>query len=425
VLSFTLCFSFSSMLSLKSLLMLALVGASLSLPRHGLAEVQHGSSTGTHPSSDSEGSLAKAIQLHQAGDFEGAIREYRIFLAASPKDKSQVVAYSNLGAALAHLGRYAEAIEQYRQALRAIAEGLGDASESSGVHFNLAVAYYKAGQIPDARRQLASLSTSQPDNMNAILLLADCDLRMGENKQVVELLSPLEPKHEDDRALSYLLGTALIRDNQIERGQEVIDRILRYGESAEARLLMGNAKLAGHDIPGALDDLRRAIELNGKLRSAHAIYAQALLQSGNPEQAAEAFKHELEINPNDFDSNLYLGVLARQDKNYDYALRFLQRALEVRPGDPAVRYQMGALHLSIGRIDEAQRELEQVIKESPNFVEAHVSLATVYYREKRKQDGDRERAIIQKLNAEIQARQPGVRDGSDRASGSVAQPSPR
>jgi hypothetical protein len=41
-------------------------------------------------------------------------------------------------------------------------------------------------------------------------------------------------------------------------------------------------------------------------------------------------------------------------------------------------------------------------------VEAHVTLATVYYRLKRKADGDRERAIIQKLNAAAQEKQPGV-----------------
>jgi hypothetical protein len=33
----------------------------------------------------------------------------------------------------------------------------------------------------------------------------------------------------------------------------------------------------------------------------------------------------------------------------------------------------------------------------------------VYYRLKRKEDGDRERAIVQRLNAEAQAREPGAR----------------
>ena len=408
-------------MSRESLLVLTLVGTSVFMPGQRLAEARQGTPSGSEGSGDAQDSLAKAIQLHQAGDFEGAIREYRAFLSTSPKDKSQVIAYSNLGAALAHLGRYGEAIEEYHLALRAIPEG-SDSTEVSGVHFNLAVAYYKAGQIPDASRELFALSKSQPDNMNVLILLADCDLRMGENKQVVELLSPLESSHGDDSALVYLLGTALIRDNQVERGQKIIDRILRDGDSAEARLLMGNVKLAIHDIPGALVDLRRAVELNSKLPSANAMYAQALLQSGSPERATELFKRELEANPNDFDSNLYLGVLARQDENFEDAGRFLHRALEVRPGDLGVRYQLATLHLSIGKVELAQGELEEVIKEAPNFVEAHVSLARAYYREKRKQDGDRERAIVNKLIAETQERQPGAKDLPSAVDGGAAEP---
>jgi len=52
-----------------------------------------------------------------------------------------------------------------------------------------------------------------------------------------------------------------------------------------------------------------------------------------------------------------------------------------------------------------RRELELIVKEAPGFTSAHVTLATVYYRLKRKADGDRERAIVQKLNAEAQAKQ--------------------
>jgi tetratricopeptide (TPR) repeat protein len=409
-------------MSRKSLFSVILAGAALGLPCQGKPETQQGRPAEVPLSRDAQEVLAKAIQLHQAGDFEGAVREYQIFLATSPNVKTRLIACSNLGAALAHLGRYGEAIEQYQQALRTVPTDSGEAPEVAEVRFNLAVAYYKAGQIPDATRELAKLSNSRSNNMNVVLLLADCHLRMGQNKQVVELLSPFELRHEDDRALSYLLGTALLRDHQIERGQKIIDRILRDGDSAEARLLLGTAKIGGHDIPGAIDDLGRAIELNSKLPFAHALYGRALLESGSPERAVEAFKRELEINPNDFDSNLYLGVLARQDKNNDEALRFLNRALEVRPNDPAVRFQIGALHLSVGKFKEAQEELEQLLKDAPNFVEAHVSLATVYYREKRKQDGDRERAIIEKLNAEIQARQPGGKDAAGTVYRGVAQP---
>ena len=59
---------------------------------------------------------------------------------------------------------------------------------------------------------------------------------------MVELLSPLEKDSPNDKALIYLLGTALIRDNQPARGQVLVDRILRDGESAEAHLLLGTTK---------------------------------------------------------------------------------------------------------------------------------------------------------------------------------------
>jgi hypothetical protein len=55
--------------------------------------------------------------------------------------------------------------------------------------------------------------------------------------------------------------------------------------------------------------------------------------------------------------------------------------------------------------------LEAVAKEFPDFTEARVLLASVYYRLNRKADGDRERAIVQKLNAEQQAKEPGAQDG--------------
>ena len=41
--------------------------------------------------------------------------------------------------------------------------------------------------------------------------------------------------------------------------------------------------------------------------------------------------------------------------------------------------------------------MEALIAESPDFAEAHATLATVYYRLHRSADGDRERALSQKL----------------------------
>jgi tetratricopeptide (TPR) repeat protein len=203
----------------------------------------------------------------------------------------------------------------------------------------------------------------------------------------------------DSSAVSYLLGTALVRDGQAARGQVVINRILQNGDSAEARLLTGTTKYFTNDFMGALVDLQKAVELNPDLPDVYAYYGLALLSSGDQDGAQKAFEKELARDPINFDANLRMGVVLRQDEDYTAAMKYLEQALQVRPGDLGVRYQIAAVKLAQGQVEEARQDLESVLKESPDFVQAHVSLATIYYREKRKADGDKERAIVGKLNA--------------------------
>jgi Flp pilus assembly protein TadD len=331
--------------------------------------------------------LKNAITLHQSGDFASAIRLYREYLKLSP---GSLDALSNLGAALAHEGHFAEAITEYNQALTI-------QPNNPQALVNLALAYYKTGRIAEAREKLGSALPSMPNNRQVVFLLADCDVRLGDYKKAIELLEPWEKATPDDLALNYLLGTALIRDRQTERGSKVIDRILRHGDSAEARLLLATAKLNARDISGAREDLEKAIELNPKLPEAHAYLGLALNSTGDYDAAGSAFRAELELDPHNFTAIIELGILSKRYQHLSEARSLFERAAIVRPGDPAVAYQIATIEIATGNVDEARRRLETLVRAAPKFLEAHTSLATVYYRLKRKADGDRERAIVREF----------------------------
>ena len=352
-------------------------------------------------SEDPKALIEGALADHKTGRFPEAIAAYQRFLEIQP---GNVEIRSNLGAALSHEGRYAEAIDQYRQALAV------DATRTA-VRVNLALALYKAWEIAEAAQELEKVVAGQPGNKTARLLLADCYLRTGQFKKVVEALAILEPTAADDHAVAYLMGMALILDEQPARGQVLIDLILRAGDSAQARLLMGVTRLMAAEPAAARDDFARAVELDPSLPSAHASLGQALMQLGDTDGAALQFQKELEGNPNDYDANLYLGVILRQGQRYPEAMSRFRRALSVRPASSTARYQVGSLHLVLGDVEQARQVLETVVAEEPKFVEAHVSLATVYYRLKRREDGDRERAIAKDLTRDIQAEQPGAKPG--------------
>jgi tetratricopeptide (TPR) repeat protein len=346
-----------------------------------------------------EREFERATQLHQSGDLEGAVRGYLAILANHP---ARVDVRSNLGAAYSALGRYEEAIDQYKRAL------LIDTGNPA-IRFNLALAYYKAAWFKEAAAELERFIAAAPNTpqaANARLVLADCQVRLGEYKKVIEGLSPLAEADSSNRTLAYLLGSALIGDGQLNKGQEIIDRLFSHDDSAEAHLLMGSILLLADQAQSALKEVQRALELNPKLTSVQAWHGRVLMRLGDTEKAKAAFKSELANNANDFDSNLYLGILLRQDKQLDEARNFLQRAIQLRPREQYARYHLAAVYAAAGKPTDALPLLEGVLKEHGDFLEARVLLASVYYRLNRKEDGDREKALIQKTNAEQQAKQP-------------------
>ena len=116
----------------------------------------------TQTRSDSiDDAFARATQLHQSGDFEGAIRGYQAILAQHPE---RVDVRSNLGAAYSRIGRYEEAIAQYQQALKLDAR-------NDTIRFNLALAYYKAALFPEAAGEFTKFLAAAPSLSDATLAI--------------------------------------------------------------------------------------------------------------------------------------------------------------------------------------------------------------------------------------------------------------
>ncbi len=360
---------------------------------------------------DVERILGQAAAMHQAGDLLGAIEAYRVDLQTSPELAD---VRSNLGAAYVKLGRLDEGMAEYRKAIEL-------APDNASYHFNLGLALYKGVRPAEATPEFRRVLAIEPAHRPALLLLADCLSQLGEDAEVVATLRPHEAAFEADLAFAYLLGISLIRTGERAQGQVFVDRIFRAGESAEGRLLMGLAHLTNYDFKSAITELSRAVELNPDLPRVYAIYGRALLSSGDSEGANRQFLKALEQNPNDFDANLQLGGIRQREQRFDEALVYLTRAAALRPADMAVRHATASVYLAQGAPDKALPLLERVVAEAPEYIDAHVLLATTYYRLKRKDDGDRERAIAARLTAEKQAKQPGAQPPAP-AAGPTGQP---
>jgi cellulose synthase operon protein C len=167
------------------------------------------------------------------------------------------------------------------------------------------------------------------------------------------------------------------------------------------------------DYPEAKKELERTLQLNPSLPTANSAYGRALLGLADLSGAEASFRKELSININDFEANLALGNLRKNASQFDEARAYLTRAVTMRPMDQTARKLLASLLLQTGDAAGAAGMFEALVKDVPTLVEAHVQLATAYNRLNRKADADRERAIVERLNAEIQAKQPGAAAGAE------------
>lgn len=332
---------------------------------------------------DADAICARAVEFHRAGEMERAIPEYRKCLELRP---GLAELRSNLGAALAHLGRYSEAIEEYREALR-------QTPGNQALRLNLALAYYKSGDLSDAIPELESLHAGDPEQLNVTLLLADSYLRTGEFRRIIQLLEPVKEQYRDNRAFAYLLGMAFIRDGRVTEGQSIVDAILEDGSSGEAHYLIGTAAFMNRDFPAAVREFQKAIDLDPSMPSVHSWYGQALLETGDADGAANAFRKELAANPNDFESNATLGSILCARHQFDAAVPFLERAVQERASAPGPRLELASAYLNTGKLNEARRELLAVAKAEPGIAEAHARLAEVDRRLGLSAEASREREL--------------------------------
>ena len=284
------------------------------------------------PADAAREALSRAVSLHQSGDLAGAVAAYRESLRLRPSAE----AGSNLGAALAALGRYPEAIDAYRAAVAL-------APDDGRIRYNLALAYYKSADLARAAEELEALHARQADDARATMLLADCRLQLGEPAAVEALLRPLAAAQPDNRAVTYLLGMALVRGGKVEEGQRLVDALVRDGESPEAQYLVGSAAFMAGDYPRAVERFGAALAASPKLPSLRSYYGRALLFTGDAEGAEKALREALAADPNDYDAAYFLASILQTTGRRDEARPFAEKAARLRPQSPDAKEMVAAL----------------------------------------------------------------------------------
>ncbi len=148
-------------------------------------------------------------------------------------------------------------------------------------------------------------------------------------------------------------------------------------ESGQRLLDFEVADLAARVAPLARRNAERARRLEGM--GAEDWYGLAWeLEAAATEEAAEAYRRALEIDPEHFDARVNLGRLLHEGGELEAAEACFRRAAEVRPDDPTGWFNLGVALQDRGRREEAIGAYRRSVEADPQYADAYFNLAGLY-----------------------------------------------
>ncbi len=270
------------------------------------------------------------------------------------------------------------------------------------LHFRLGLVYLEAEQFDRALPALRRAVELAPDRMAQRLPLAKALARTG------------DPKGAIAEIRKVISGAPTPSDVRIARAlmDELTDPFLRFPKSAEAKLEQGLAALRERDAPQeaiiafeeilqelpdlavvhallglsfakiddlgrAVDELKRAIELNPEDGKSHLYLADLYLSRQRSQQAREAYERALSLNPLLDDAYFRAGDLALEAAQLDVAKAHFQTLTYLQPEAAPPRGKLAlALQLS-GDYAGAERQLREVLRRTPDDVEFMLRLGMI------------------------------------------------
>jgi cytochrome c-type biogenesis protein CcmH/NrfG len=311
-----------------------------------------------------------------------AIPEFQALVALDP---TNVDAQANLGVLLFFRGNHAGAVPHLRAALKA-------QPELWKIQGLLGLAEERSGDGNASRQDLeAALPHLTEEKFRAEVgrALIDNYTATGDLEKAAAVASTLLASQPTDTSLLYI-SYRLYSDLA---DKTMLTLALTAPNSAQMHLVMAR-ELARHgDEAPAIANYREAIKIDPKLPGVHFELGSLLYYSTDEKLQAEAepeFKAALAANPNDEKSQFMMGMIAAKHGDTKTAYDFYMRALQLQPDDGDANLELAKVLVTMNQIERAQQLLERAIQIDPSNSVAHYRLASLYRRQGKTEEANKE-----------------------------------
>ena len=141
---------------------------------------------------------------------------------------------------------------------------------------------------------------------------------------------------------------------------------------------LGSLYLENGQLDEAIGALSQVVKINPENLNGLTNLAIAQAQAEDYEGAEANYRNVIELNPDDFKPHFNLGNLYWQQEKYTAAKRAYEQVLQLKPDDGDARYNLAMVHLATEDYDGALPLLEQLAEQMPDNALVWLHLGTVY-----------------------------------------------
>ncbi|MFO7865516.1 MAG: tetratricopeptide repeat protein [Candidatus Aminicenantes bacterium] len=259
-----------------------------------------------------------------------------------------------------------------------------------------------------------------PDRASAYLELGDVYVNMRKWDEAIPVLEKAVELNPQKTRSYYFIGRAY---EEQEDFANAVDAFSKFVESnpenpEDVHQRMGFAQMEIEDYEGAIESLGKAVEkdpgdtrLKAKLAEAHRaaeqyeeaekiyeglaeanpdearVYYNTIIQmydnAGMPDNAIDAAKKIVELDPENADAVYNLGYMYVKEERFQEAVETFNRAIEIRPSFEYAYMNLGFSYSQLNQYGNAIQAFQELVKLNPDNDNAWFNIAVNYMQQKK------------------------------------------
>ena len=307
----------------------------------------------------------QAENFQSAGKLQAAAVEYRLFVADALERLA--VGRSNAG--------------DFQKALPMFAEALNLAPSSEDIRLDYAEACRLAGNLQKAKSLAQDALEAEPQNAKVHATMGRILSGIGDERGAVEQFEAavgIQPNFEN----GFALGNAYLKAKDEPEAAKVFGEMLDAYRDPAAGMRIGTAYAENGYPEQAIAEFKNVLAKDPKYPGAHYSLGAAYLVGASDAlypQAAEEFREELALRPDDALSRYQLGFIELSQHKVKEAEADLKRAAALEPASPDPPLSLGQLYVETNRPAEAEAALRKSIELTTDVTRNHYQVQRAHY----------------------------------------------